>query len=290
MAVYEAPRGVEKDLRFFLRAYAGGPLMDQYNFTDGLAHGQWPTVQFFTGPNGTGSNITAQVVKNIAGDTIVSATHKDPTATTGVWREDEGTYWDRVLVQDAIAFGSYYMRVSFKPAENETWTEDFEFRVTQPGDIAGSGIVTVDDVKRGWTTSLDDPTIEGLITDATEEVYGYLEARGISDPEALWITLGGMPRNVRRAIIARTRCMFSTFDLSSSTRVRSIQEGSEKITFASSKEGFAEDPCAAWRLLLDDWLRKNAPGRQPMIKAVTRRVGHTINDEGETNAGDAPLL
>lgn len=288
LADYECPRGSIRDFRFFLKDQVNGSLIDQYNFTDGLAHGQWPTVLFFTGPDGTGTEITSQVVRNISGDTIASASHKDPTASSGVWRQSQGVYWVRVEPQNSLAFDDYYMRVSFQPTSGNTWPEDFTFEVLVPGDVDATADVTVADIKAGWTTSLTDPQIEDLIDAATDEVYGFLEDGGI-DPDTAFVN--GLPRSVKRAIVDATRCMISGIDLSSGSRVRSVQEGSERLSFVTTvKEGLGYDPCG-WRTRLDlGWLKQNAPGRQLAIGTVTRRVGHMVNaPEGASSDPDAVI-
>lgn len=143
--------------------------------------------------------------------------------------------------------------------------------------------VTADDVQRGWTTSLDAEVIEGMIVDAYEEVYAYLEEHGITDPETLYEGADALPLSVRRAIIDATRCTISTMDLSGGGRARSVQEATEKITYATTKDGPATDPCS-WRERLRAWARKASPGTKPMIGAVTKRVGHTIVDGGQVNS------
>lgn len=285
MATYQAPRGVITDLRFLLREFLAGPLIDQYNFTDGLDHDQWPLVSVYTGPAATGDNVTAQWVKDITADTITTASHKDPTGTSGVWRQSAGTYWLRVEPDVNLAYDVYFLRISFMPTPTRTWAEEFELELTVPGSIDPNAIVSVEDVTRGWTTTLDSAVIEGMIEDATDQVYGELEAGGIENPEEFFLGLGGVPRNVRRAIILLTRCMISTSDLSSGARPRSIGEGTEKITFATVKEGLSNDPCTEWMRLLTGWLRGNAPGRRPMLGNVTRPVGHTVNDIGPAWVG-----
>lgn len=283
MADYSAPRDTIRDFRFATKDQEGGSQVDQYNWTDGLTHGQWPTVQFFTAPSGGGTNVTSQFVKDITGDTITSATHKDPTGSSGVWRSAQGEYNVRVKPNPALAYATYYMRVSFAPTSTQTRTEDLTAEITVPGDIDPNTLITPDDVTRGWTTSLDDPTIEDMIEDATEEVYAYLEDHGVEDPEA-YVAANGMPRTWRRAIIDATRCAISSLDLSAGTTATSIQEGTEKITYATTvKQGISYNPCD-WMSRLDAWLKRNSAGRRPYIGTVTKRVGHTIVDGGEVNS------
>ncbi len=283
MADYEGPRGEIRDLRFFLKNQLNGSLIDQYNFTDGLVHDQWPIVRFYTGPSGTGTEITALVVRDITADTITSASHKDPTASSGVWRQSGGTYFVRTEPQNALAFDDYYMRVSFLPTSGNTWVEDFTYEVIVPGDIDPNGDVTPEDVVLGFTTSLTPEEIQPYIDNAWEEVYAHLEDKGISDPEA-YAEANGLPRSWRLSVIENAQCNILGVDLGASLAgVKSVQEGTEKITYGSSSaEGASStDPCTSWGARLDRWLKKNAPGRQPRLGLVVKRVGHSINEPEE---------
>lgn len=278
MADYSAPRDVVRDFRFVTKDQEGGSQVDQYNWTDGLTHGQWPIVQFFTAPNGGGTEVTSQFVKDITADTIASASHKDPTATTGVWRKTQGEYFVRVKPNPALVYGTYYMRASFALTATQTRVEDFTAEITVPGDIDPNALITPSDVRVGFTTTLTDEQISPIIDAATDDVYGMLEDGGIADVDAYFLSIGGMPRTIKRAIIERTQCLILGYDLSSPGRVTEIQEGSERIKYSDG--GYSKNVCENWAELVRSWLRRHAPGRKPMIKAVTKRVGHTVNDAG----------
>lgn len=141
--------------------------------------------------------------------------------------------------------------------------------------------VTPADIKIGFTTTLTDPEIQAYITEATNRINAELEIGGITNPAVVFATSG----TYRLAIIEKTQCMILGADLSSGIAtgpVKSVQEGSEKITYATGeKETTLEHPCDLYVKRLAALLRKNAPGRQPFIQAVTKRVGHTVVDGGD---------
>lgn len=103
--------------------------------------------------------------------------------------------------------------------------------------VFSSSLVTVNEVKAGILTTLDDDQIVTLIEEATLWVRGMLEACGV-DPD----TFDELPSLVRMAIILYTRGLILDYDASSGAKFESIKEGTRAIKYAgqSSKdiEGF----------------------------------------------------
>jgi hypothetical protein len=246
---FQSPRTVSKDAPFETLDQPNGSFVDAYNFTDGLTHAQWPTVQFFTQPLGAGTNVTASVAKDITSETITSATHKDPTGSSGVWRKSQGRYRVRVQPLASLALGVYYMRVTFSPSATATYSEDHEFEVISPGDatFGGEG-VSPDEVTAGLSTSLTDEEIEALIVEATNKVSGWLLLKQVDVD-----TLTELPDLVRDAIILYTRWLIFTRDASAGLgHFRTIREQDKSITFGTSSDAYVESlKSDAWESILN---------------------------------------
>lgn len=147
----------------------------------------------------------------------------------------------------------------------------------------GGITLTVADVKGPFPTSLTDEQIEPMLTEAIDDVIGQLQDGGIKDPDAYFQANGGLPTSIRIAILEKARCAIARYDLAAGKVFTSIQEGTERISIAG--KDLSTDLCASGNARVVQWLKKNAPGRQPMYHVVDKRVGHTVNHAGEQPPG-----
>lgn len=136
MSHFVLPRGVERDCPFFLLNVAGGNLIDSAQWTTGLTSAQWPTAKLYTAPNGAGTEVTSSVAKDITADVITAATHKHPTGSTGLWRKANGIYRLRAKAAVGLAYGDYYLRITFEPSTGTSYAEDHLVSVVPAGDVS----------------------------------------------------------------------------------------------------------------------------------------------------------
>lgn len=227
------PRNAVKDVPFNTLTAPAGSLTDQYNWTDGLTHAQWPTVRFYTLPDGGGTEITSSIAYDITSVTITSATHKDPTGSTGVWRKGLGLYRIRVQPQNALALAVYYMRVVHQPTSGNSYAEDHEFEVIAAGDtVFGDGFVVYGDVIAGISTSLDEDAINLLISEASKKVAGKLKSWCGIDAYAIPLP----DDNLFSAVVDWTRSLIFNRDASAGGKISSLKEGDKTVRFEGNSE------------------------------------------------------
>lgn len=265
MSHLQATRGIERDLPFELKDQAGGSLQDNWNFTDGLTGAQWPIVKVFTLPDGAGTDITADVVKDITADTIASATHKHPDGTTGIWRKAQGAYRVRIVPDVTLALDTYYLRISFEPANGSTYVEDHELEIVL-ADISFGTAITADDIAAGVVTTLTDPEIEAIIAEATDDIDGMLDACGID-----LSTFADLPKRVRSAIIAQSRAYVLSRDPGSRVATE-LREGNRAIKYSTSNAGLSsEDYFDKARQAVEDFCHRYSQRKRPKVQ-VTRQL------------------
>jgi hypothetical protein len=277
MAYLVAARGGKQDI--VLKLYkdrSNTVLTDDDDWVNGtISATEWPTVRILLGA----VDHTAAWAKDLTAETIPAGSLKGIPPSAGVYRDDMGEYALRIEPAVTETLGEYTIELAYD-VNGLRITKSHSITLIDAGSVIfGSAIVTVDDVKRGLPTTLDSSAIEGLIEEATEYVEGLLMVGGIKDPDAFFTALGGVPKLVRQAVILKARCLITVYDAGAGRRIKSIQEGSERVTF-SEASGFY-NVCEQADKLIERWLGQNAPGRQPMFGVVTKAVGHTANPRSD---------
>lgn len=268
MSHIKVARGGIADIKFKLYQYAGGPLTDPDGWVAGTGS-TWPSVVFKRASDNV--DVTATFVRNIASDTLPTGAIKHPTTSTGIWRESTaGSYAERIEPQSSLALGDYYMTVTYT-INGAVTQETHTIALVAPGDVAFGdqvlAVVTATDVKRGITTTLDDPTITGLITEATEYVEGRLDQVGIDAD-----TLTEIPLLIKSAIIWFSRYLVFGMDASAFRKTSMLQEGDVRITFSGNSQKDAD-------ALLG--LSENAIDRYIGVHGRTRKVQFNVIQLGD---------
>lgn len=273
---FRCPRGVVKDIPFVLLDAPQGSAIDPWGWTDGLDADQWPRVTFWTGPNATGTDVTADFALDITAVTITSATHKHPDGTTGLWRKDQGTFRARIRPDPTLLVGAYYLHQEFEPNENETYAEDIELEVIASGDVIFGNIsVTPDDITANLQTSLEEDQIYRLIERATNRVSAMISACG-GDPDA-FDEGNGM---LRDAIIQFAQSYIVDYDGSAGGYVTSRKEGRKEVRYSASTTKLGDNLRDDAMFLVQQWCSSYGNLTRAMGGVVERRIRGSYTARG----------
>jgi hypothetical protein len=115
---------------------------------------------------------------------------------------------------------------------------------------------------------------DNIVAEDSATVEGDISIRGIDTSLLTSGTLG-----LKSLLLSYGRALIFTYDASASPVATSITEGPDSIKYTAAGRGQsgADFWLAKYERDLEAFCRQRAPGRQPLIKAITNDVGHMVN-------------
>lgn len=141
--------------------------------------------------------------------------------------------------------------------------------------VFDSTVVTVDQVKKGISTTLSDDDIEDLIEEAACWSEGILEACGVDTTKFV-----SLPSLVKTAIILYTRSLIFDYDSSAGLRFTMMKEGSRQVKFASQTTKDNDSLRERSMGMLEIYCKNHSPKRRVRLGVARQKT-----DRGEFARG-----